>query len=116
MSNIDTKDANRSILETLQSQELRIRKALAADADDLKFLLSEWQEKDSAAERNLRDVEWNQYSNLQNELSEIADAKQRLENNTYGLCENCGTKISAKRLKILPTARMCLVCQEKIEV
>jgi DnaK suppressor protein len=104
-----------SILKKLEQEEKRIRKILLADAEDFEELQSEWQERDSPAERNLREVEWNQYASLQNELSEIEEAKQRLADNTYGICEDCEKEISAKRLLVVPTAKKCISCQEKIE-
>lgn len=108
-------DENETILKQLNAEEDRLRKTLKADADDFEELQSEWQERDSAAERNLREVEWNQYSLLQNDLSEIADAKQRLADGTYGKCEDCGGEISAKRLSVVITARKCISCQERME-
>jgi RNA polymerase-binding transcription factor DksA len=103
------------ILKKLKTEEKRIRKILIADADDFKELQSEWQERDSPAERNLREVEWDQYSSLKEELSEITDAKLRLAEGTYGVCEDCHKKISAKRIANVLTARKCISCQEQSE-
>lgn len=108
-------EENKDVLKNLESEEKRIREILLADAADFEELQSDWQERDSAAERNLREVEWNQYSQLKDELSEIEDAKQRVSGGTYGVCEDCNEEISAKRLSIVPTARRCIKCQEQIE-
>lgn len=43
-------------------------------------------------------------------LSEIADAFERLENGTFGRCENCACDIPAARLEALPYARYCIEC------
>ncbi len=48
-------------------------------------------------------------------LNEIEDALQRIENKTYGICEECGDEISSERLKYLPYARYCVDCQDKLE-
>ncbi len=48
-------------------------------------------------------------------LNEIEEALQRIENKTYGICEECGDKISSERLKYLPYARYCVDCQDKVE-
>lgn len=106
---------NESALEKLESEEKHIRKILLADAGDVEELQSDWQERDSAAERNLREVEWDQFISLQEQLSEIQDARQRLADGVYGICEDCGGEISAKRLAVVPTARKCIGCQEKAE-
>jgi DnaK suppressor protein len=48
-------------------------------------------------------------------LNEIESALQRLEEGTYGLCEECGCDINKKRLKVQPVARYCIKCQEELE-
>ncbi|MCG6924942.1 MAG: TraR/DksA family transcriptional regulator [Acidobacteria bacterium] len=48
-------------------------------------------------------------------LSRIDQAIARLENGTYGLCQECDEEISARRLKALPFAALCRTCQEDTE-
>lgn len=48
-------------------------------------------------------------------LSEIDEALLRIENRTYGICEECGERISPERLKFIPYVRYCVDCQDKIE-
>ncbi len=102
-------------LRVLEQYEKQVRNALDRDADDITELQSEWQERDSPAERSLRYVEWNQFSSLNNELSEIEDSRKRIENNTYGYCEDCEEPIPDKRLTALPTATKCIECQSNAE-
>lgn len=109
------RETKQSILKKLDAEENRIRKSLLADVKDFEELQSGWQECDSPAERNLREVEWGQFSVLQKELGEVEDAKQKLADGIYGLCEECGVEISVKRLAAIPGARRCLVCQEQTE-
>jgi len=47
-------------------------------------------------------------------LREISDALRRLENGTYGVCPECESAISPKRLDAVPWARYCVACQEEI--
>jgi len=49
------------------------------------------------------------------ELKGIEDALTKIEAGAYGMCEECGKNISAARLKVLPTARLCINCKEIIE-
>ena len=49
------------------------------------------------------------------QLSEVADALQRVENGTYGTCEGCEKDIPKKRLEAFPAARYCIECQSKLE-
>ena len=46
----------------------------------------------------------------------IDEALVSLEEGTYGICVECGTEISEKRLAVMPFARLCVECQEKLEL
>jgi DnaK suppressor protein len=48
-------------------------------------------------------------------LKRIDEALHRLEEGTYGDCEECGQKIAEARLKALPFANACRDCQEQRE-
>lgn len=45
----------------------------------------------------------------------IDEALTRLENDEYGVCQNCEKDITVKRLKAIPWARYCIACQELLE-
>lgn len=45
----------------------------------------------------------------------IDQALLRLEEGNYGYCEECGGEIEEKRLKVMPFAQLCIVCQRKKE-
>ena len=47
-------------------------------------------------------------------LREIAEALDRIEHDTYGICMECEEPISTKRLDAVPWARYCVTCQEAI--
>lgn len=47
------------------------------------------------------------------EVREIDAAINRIADGTYGICENCGARIPAKRLYALPWTRLCLECSEE---
>ena len=48
-------------------------------------------------------------------LKKIDQAISRLEEGTYGRCEECDAEIPAPRLKALPFAALCRDCQEEAE-
>jgi RNA polymerase-binding protein DksA len=52
----------------------------------------------------------------QEELREIAEARDRIGDGTYGQCVDCGKDIPLPRLKAQPIAKRCVGCQEKYEV
>ncbi|UCD87224.1 MAG: TraR/DksA C4-type zinc finger protein [Desulfobacterales bacterium] len=49
-------------------------------------------------------------------IHKIKDALIRLENGTFGICEECGSEIPEKRLQVRPIARLCIRCKEKEEI
>ncbi len=48
-------------------------------------------------------------------LNKIDEALRKLEEGTYGICEECGVEIPEERLKIIPFAIYCVDCMERIE-
>jgi len=48
-------------------------------------------------------------------IKKIKKALDRIENNTFGICETCGEDISAKRLKARPVTTQCIDCKTKEE-
>ncbi|MDD7473892.1 MAG: TraR/DksA family transcriptional regulator [Bdellovibrionota bacterium] len=51
-----------------------------------------------------------------NMLQDIQDALQKIEDGTYGECENCGEDISIARLEANPMAKLCVDCKSEEEV
>ena len=45
----------------------------------------------------------------------INEALERIDDEEYGLCQNCEKEINPKRLDAIPWARYCLNCQELVE-
>jgi len=48
-------------------------------------------------------------------LRRIDQALDRINNEEYGMCQDCGEEITSKRLKAVPWAEYCIYCQEKRE-
>jgi len=48
-------------------------------------------------------------------LYELDDAIKKIEDGTFGLCEECKSLITKARLKAVPYARLCVKCQSKRE-
>ncbi|MBB30804.1 MAG: molecular chaperone DnaK [Gemmatimonadetes bacterium] len=49
------------------------------------------------------------------ELAELDHALTKIEDRTYGICEDSGELISEVRLEAIPTARYTIECQEQRE-
>jgi DnaK suppressor protein len=48
-------------------------------------------------------------------LDKIEVALERIEDGTYGECEECGAKIPKSRLNAVPYATMCVKCASQLE-
>lgn len=48
-------------------------------------------------------------------LKGIEEALERIEEGTFGTCDECGCKIPVGRLKIMPFATVCVECKSKEE-
>jgi len=48
-------------------------------------------------------------------IKKIRSALERIENGTFGVCEECGENISIKRLKARPVTTQCIDCKTKEE-
>jgi DnaK suppressor protein len=87
-----------------------------------KLILETGQKIDSAmdsADQSAQDVDQGiDYSLLEmkyEQYKDIADAFRKLESNSYGICEECGSEISIKRLEVNPLARFCIDCKTRRE-
>lgn len=49
------------------------------------------------------------------ELARVREALQRIDDGTYGICEDCGGAIGKARLDANPCARRCIECQSDHE-
>jgi DnaK suppressor protein len=66
-------------------------------------------EVQNAAERELAIRNLDRESKL---LSQVRQALERIEDETYGICLNCEEEISIKRLAAVPHTPFCIACQE----
>jgi DnaK suppressor protein len=44
-------------------------------------------------------------------LKKIEEALERIDSGTFGICEDCGNEIGAKRLEARPVTTMCIECK-----
>jgi len=48
-------------------------------------------------------------------IAKIEQALERVENGTFGICDECGDDISEGRLKARPVTTLCIKCKEEQE-
>ena len=103
----------------------KIKKRLEALRDEILKVIS-WRETitggggamdeiDQANELIEKEMGFLMSSNMINNLKEVEEALGRIDKTEYGKCQHCGTEITSKRLDVLPFARFCVPCQEKME-
>jgi len=50
---------------------------------------------------------------LEDKIKEIDQALEKIENNTYGICEKCNKEIEIKKLEINPSTDYCIQCTKE---
>ncbi|HEX7890285.1 MAG TPA: TraR/DksA family transcriptional regulator [Ramlibacter sp.] len=99
------------IAQKLRLREGELRTAMHATAP-LGDHLPEVQDfKDVAAEESRALLDEAAYAHAAEELSQVLAAQRRVDEGTYGLCEDCGEAIDERRLVVLPATRFCTACQ-----
>ena len=70
---------------------------------------------DLSADTYERELSMDIASSEQKVLYEIDDALKRLEEGTYGACQQCAKPVSLSRLRAVPYTSMCISCQRAKE-
>ena len=71
---------------------------------------------DLAADANDEEMEFRVAEMRSDEIMQIEEALEKISEGAYGICENCGRKISAARLQAMPAAPLCVGCQVEHEI
>jgi len=96
----------RQLAAALQQRLARARSVSAHDPTEF---------MDMAADSELDDLAARLAESDSAKIEEIEDALTALREGSYGICRACGKKISARRLKAVPFATLCLSCKQKQE-
>ncbi len=67
-----------------------------------------------ATETMERELDQSVVIHAQSEIADIDAALRKLEDGTYGRCEECGQSITEARLEAMPAARYCIDDQAKL--
>jgi DnaK suppressor protein len=70
---------------------------------------------DESVLRMIADLDITEAGRDVEELRDIAGALQRIEDGSYGTCDECGQEIGYPRLEVQPTATRCITDQAKFE-
>jgi len=72
-------------------------------------------EEDNATEVDVYENYTSLETNLNTLLKEVNVALKKLEEGSYGRCDNCDKLIAEKRLEAFPAAPLCIDCERKKE-
>ena len=95
-----------------------VRSELENSGDQQRFALLNQEPGDSGDEslaNALADFNVARFDRHIQALRDIEAALQRVRNGEYGSCTDCSDDIGFDRLQAYPTAKRCIVCQEKRE-
>lgn len=70
---------------------------------------------DLASEERDREINFILGDREREKLQSIETALARIEDGTYGICENCESEIAPGRLEAMPFSRLCVSCQAEQE-
>lgn len=112
-----TKSEFNSFKEKLQERKLQIEKNLSGTSQELKAMrgMDPRDEADYASISAETAVDSAILEQQRQELAEIDLALDKIEAETYGICEMCEEPIGIDRLKVKTFARFCITCREITE-
>jgi len=96
------KEAKEEIGKFIRGENKEIIETALDDGD--------WSIVDVAEDLNLRKLTLHKQT-----LNKIEEALRKIDEGTYGICEDCGSEIPEERLKVIPFAIYCVDCMETRE-
>jgi DnaK suppressor protein len=101
----------------------KTKERLISERDELSEKSSHRPDIDTDGDE-IDEIQGNQLIELQNQLNtrnnaklnQILDALRRMQDKTYGVCQDCGENIPEKRLSVNPYFLTCVSCAEEREM
>jgi DnaK suppressor protein len=105
---------SRETLEAMRGQMLRnVQQELQEGRDSAKD--EGMDTYDLASDARDREISHILTDRDRGKLEAIDEALTRVDDGSYGLCEDCGAEIAEGRLQALPFTRLCVTCQSDRE-
>lgn len=105
----------KELKEKLVGEIERIQTKLTLQALPLEVNATTGDEVDSANEELFRRNELRFSAREEMYLKKLKKSLEHIEEEDYGVCEDCASPISFTRLKARPTSTMCITCKEESE-
>ena len=96
-------------MEIIRKAQQTLYEEMTLDANDLP------DEMDLASSEYLQSFTFRLRGREKVFLDKIQKALEKLEAGTFGVCDDCGERISAKRLEARPETTLCIRCKEDQE-
>ncbi|HWP34388.1 MAG TPA: TraR/DksA family transcriptional regulator [Thermodesulfobacteriota bacterium] len=116
------KDATKDAMSEMREILLNMRKALLGEIRDNVKEESDYLKApatgdiyDLASSERERELSLLLGDRDREKLAEIDEALRRIEEGSYGYCEECGEKIGIGRLKAMPFTQLCVECKSRLE-
>ncbi|GAB1718950.1 MAG: RNA polymerase-binding transcription factor DksA [Nitrosospira sp.] len=100
----------------LEDERRKLLENAQGTLENMHAIVSEPDPNDRASTEENFSLEFRVRDRERKLLRKIADALQRIENGTYGWCEETGEPIGILRLLARPTATLCIEAQERHEL
>jgi DnaK suppressor protein len=95
--------------EILRNAKRTLNEDMTLDQDDMP------DEMDLASSEYIQSFTFRLRGREKTFLSKIDHALAKIEDGTFGICEDCGEPISVKRLEARPETTLCIRCKEDQE-
>jgi len=114
---VNPEERNRSTKRTLldMKQKLLVEGLGKSLPEDLVTSFDIGDEGDRADKERTHEVSILLSARDREKLLAIEEALEKIEEGTYGVCEDCGDEIGSGRLKAMPLAKLCVTCQSRNE-
>lgn len=106
---------NKSFLSKMKDLLLGEKKDILAQAQQEREIDVDGDETDVIQGNMLAEMTNRLNTRASAKLRQIEDALSRIDNQSYGLCQDCGESIPEKRLLLNPHFQTCVSCAEDRE-
>ena len=111
----------KSIRSELSKDLVRLKKELAEVESEMDALIEASgvgagdDQADAGTKTFEREHEMSLVYNARDMVLQTERALERIDNKSYGRCEDCGNPIGKARLQVFPRATLCMICKQKEE-
>lgn len=111
----------KAIRSELSKDLIRLRKELEIAEAEMEDLVEAAgvgagdDQADAGAKTFEREHEMSLVYNARDMVQQSERALERIDNKSYGKCEECGNFVGKARLQVFPRATLCMVCKQKEE-